>query len=456
VVKVAGYCTGVASKAGLSQTVYIGKDITLRGGYTNTWTAPDIESNPSRLDAQGQGRVLYICPGVSATIEGLHLTGGTAAGLGGGELGGDAGGGIYGRDATVALSDSRLVDNQAQRGGGLYLLNSHVELNRNEVCGNVADWTGGGMYLLGGQATLNRNSFFGNAADWDGGGLYLKDCTATLQSNTFATNTAHQSGGGLYLRFGTGLIEDNQFSHNSADHNGGGLYLDRSSTVTITESVINSNHGCGDGGGMYCDDTEAWLGRSHVIANTADRDGGGLHLLASEAAVIINTFIGDNGAENGSAVAIIDSSADFLHTTIASNGAGSGIYVAQDSTASLTNTILTSHTVGIEVAPGSSANLEATLWGCRKHDHRVGFDGEGAIVTGTRNYWGCPAFLNPGARDYHIGPGSAGAGKGISAGVTDDIDGTSRPRMRPDLGADEIWQVGLPIVLGRRAGAPTW
>ena len=40
-------------------------------------------TTPTTLDAQRQGRVLYITGDINPTIEGLSITGGNAAGLGG-------------------------------------------------------------------------------------------------------------------------------------------------------------------------------------------------------------------------------------------------------------------------------------------------------------------------------------------------------------------------------------
>ena len=55
VVKVAGYCAGVESRNGVTQTVFINKSITLRGGYTTTnWIEADSFANPTTLDAWGR------------------------------------------------------------------------------------------------------------------------------------------------------------------------------------------------------------------------------------------------------------------------------------------------------------------------------------------------------------------------------------------------------------------
>jgi len=69
----------------VSQMVYIDKHLTIRGGYTTTnWNTSYPLTQPTTLDAVGQGRVLYITPSaISPTIEGLNIKGGNATGLGG-------------------------------------------------------------------------------------------------------------------------------------------------------------------------------------------------------------------------------------------------------------------------------------------------------------------------------------------------------------------------------------
>jgi hypothetical protein len=92
-----GVYTGVHQREGITQVVYISKTVMVRGGYTTTngfADPPDPGTNPTTLDAQGLGRVLYII--ISPTVEGLRIAGGDAAGLEGGwEKDADAGGGMY-------------------------------------------------------------------------------------------------------------------------------------------------------------------------------------------------------------------------------------------------------------------------------------------------------------------------------------------------------------------------
>ena len=61
-VKVAtGRYTGVAARKRAAQVVYISKTVTIQGGYSITdWDTADPKTNPTTLDAEGQGRALYI------------------------------------------------------------------------------------------------------------------------------------------------------------------------------------------------------------------------------------------------------------------------------------------------------------------------------------------------------------------------------------------------------------
>jgi hypothetical protein len=381
VIKVAaGTYTDVNNYGGLAQVVYISKSVTIRGGYTTTNAfaePPDPEANPSTLDAQRQGRVLYITGDISPTIEGLRIAGGDASGLGGGPPGGtDSGGGIYIISATAIISNNQVFSNTATAGGGMLLQFSVATLSHNTILSNTAEFGGGLVSELSG-VTLSSNIVISNTAIW-GGGLFLEASPATLNGNIIMSNTASY---------------------------GGGVVLDHS------------------------------------------------------AAILTNDVIADNRANiRGSGLDIWCSSSRLWHTTIARNsgGDGSGVHVAGSSelgysAVALTDTILASHTVGITVAAGNTATLEATLWGTDTWANDTDWGGAGVIVTGTINAWGAPAFVDSGAGDYHIGPGSAAIDAGVDVGVTTDVDGELRLGI-PDIGADEYVQhtylpVYLPLIM---------
>ncbi len=407
-VKVAtGTYTGTNSYGGLAQVVYISKTVTMVGGFTTSnWDTPDPVANPTVLDAQGQGRVLYITDDISSTLEGLVITGGDATDL---WFPGyrDLGGGIRIISATVTISNCAIYSNTASTATSGY---------------------GGGVYVYNATATLIGNTFQGNVASTTdegfGGGLCLYDSHGTTVSgNVIQSNTASLAG------IGNG--------------SGGGVYLWNSDSVDLSGNDILSNAGGedqGGGGGVFLDHSSASFNSNRILHNYSSRGtvgaGGGLFLWKSSA-TMTNCIVADNvtlhfGTPWGS-ITIRDSFLNLVHTTVANNsGSGTGIHVSgsdYSSTLTMTNTIVAGHYHGLIVDTGSVASLDSTLWNGNTDD----WSGGGSI-TRTHDYWGNPVF----GTDYHIGSSSAALDRGVDAGVKTDIDGEPRPQWYfPDLGADE-------------------
>ena len=143
VIKIAsGVYTGINHHGGLAQVVYVSKTLTIQGGYTMTnWITPDFAANLAIVDAEGQGRGLYIIGDISVTIEGLLMINGNTAGIGGWI----PGGGMYVTTATVMANRILLADNTADDGGGAYLGNSVAEIRDSAIFSNTTDSTGGAI-----------------------------------------------------------------------------------------------------------------------------------------------------------------------------------------------------------------------------------------------------------------------------------------------------------------------
>jgi parallel beta-helix repeat protein len=272
-VKVAGYCSEVSARAGITQVVYITKTVTIQGGYTITnWTTPDPARNSTTLDAQKLGRVLYITGDISPVIEGLHITGGLASG-GAPDYWTHVGGGVYIISATAILRDNQVYGNAgADCGGGVYLMNSDAAIDNNVIASNGAI-QGGGLCLVDSDATLDGNTITGNHA-WHGGGLYMSndnvqsEITATLSDNRVLSNTASGCGGGFYLRNSANTLVNNVFVGNRADEvGGGGLCLLDSSSLLLHTTIARNDGGAGSG--VYIADPSSTPQRSTIwMTNT--------------------------------------------------------------------------------------------------------------------------------------------------------------------------------------------
>jgi hypothetical protein len=256
------------------------------------------------------------------------------------------------------------------------------------------------------------------------------------------------------------------------------LYLYRASTTLdgnlISNNVALENSGS-EGGGLYLRESSAVLRGNTIRDNWTDAfwgtAGGGLGMDRSQA-LLINNVVANNEAKTwGSGLYSKSSSSSLLHNTIARNPGtpGSrvaGIFIAESSSMTLSNTILVGHAVGIYMERNTRARLEATLWGTASWANETDWEGPGTISIGTINLWGDPGFVDPlSSRDYHILPDSAAVDKGINAGVNDDIDGDPRPQCGFfDIGADELltgswchYRVYLPLWLeyfGRQQEGP--
>jgi fibronectin-binding autotransporter adhesin len=473
--------------------VYISKTLTIQGGYTTTnWTPSDPDANLTTLNAQGQGRVVYITGNISPTIEGLRLTGGnagkyvkcSACGMENCCTDSCNGGGLYVFSSTATINNNRLVNNvtgscegvdTTANGGGIYLDHSSSRLCGNTISNNHAQ-DGGGIFLRNGTPVLTQNTVLSNTGAM-GGGIALAESDATLSQNIIKGNHG-LVGGGLDLICSTLALNDNTIRENQADQTGGGLSI-RGSKATVKGNALILNTASGYwGGGLavdVCDGacfcstglvyTSALnLENNSIRVNTA-KYGGGLWVRQTDATLINNVVTGNrvegDGASGSGLLVAYSSTLRSLHNTIARNrgGEGSGIYVESYqwgttpyySLVTLTNTILVSQSIGITSTAGNTITLEATLWGSGAWANLVDTSGAGTIITGTaeRNYWDEPAFVNADSGNYRLTPTSAAIDRGIDAGVYSDLDGLSRPLGAGfDLGAFEyaVLRVFLPAL----------
>jgi uncharacterized repeat protein (TIGR01451 family) len=295
----AGTYSQLTVRHGVTQVVYLSKTLTLRGGFTTTnWLDPDPAANPTRLDAAGEGRVVLVSAEVSVRLEGLELTGGSAAGMGGYQppYGGaliDAGGGVYVISATIILEGSRLFSNTAGYGGGLFVLNGRPTISESLIVSNSAV-AGGGLYLQGCRnSILAGDRVAGNEASGaeyedGGGGLYLSGSDANLTGMLISANAAAFAGGGLYMSGSTVTVVDSEVQGNGAGEYGGGSYI-RGSALHCSQSTVAWNTSGGYGGGMAVRWSDATLHGNTIDGNEAE-GGGGVEAYLSDLVLTRNSF----------------------------------------------------------------------------------------------------------------------------------------------------------------------
>jgi hypothetical protein len=413
----------------VTQVVYISKTLMIRGGYTPTnWTTPDPDANLTTLDAQGQGRIVYVTGNISPALEGLHMTGGNAAKLGG-------------------------TNRWHDYGGGMYVITASVTLKKNWIFNNTAFAGGGGVYIWYGNGTaLNGNIIYSNTTAAGCAGVEMSawglDVNNFIIANTFTSNTvltSNEPGGGTGFCLGgsSAFIAHNLISSNQGKGGGGGMWLGGVSAVLQHNNIL-ANQTSGTGGGLEADQSSLLL-VANILANNSAQSGGGLWFYNCDVIGYNNLLYNNVGAASGGGIYANFVRLNLYHSTIAHNSP-SGIYdignASDINSLNIFNTIIASQDVGID-AP--AARLTATLW----HSNTTNWI---SISETIDNYAGDPAFINPNAGDYHIGASSVAIDRGVPTSVVIDID--NQPRFGiPDLGADEYWapgtlkQMQLPVLL---------
>lgn len=274
----AGTYAGVSVRGGITQAVYLSKTVTLRGGYTTSdWNNAYPVTQATTLDAQGQGRVIYIDNG-QPMLDGLRLLNGTAIGLGG--AWGDGGGGVYiDNGAAPVIRACTIGGSQAEMGGGVFVVQSAVILENNTIVSNTASMYGGGALVLFADAsTLSGNVFRANQG-YEGGGLYLYDSSSRLTNNVLANNTATWNGSGLYIRQSAPQLWHTTVARNSGG-SGHGIYLNNSSVGLTNTILVSQALGLKAAAGSTAT-LAATLWGSGAWANFTDWNGPGSVLIGS-------------------------------------------------------------------------------------------------------------------------------------------------------------------------------
>jgi predicted outer membrane repeat protein len=209
-------------------------------------------ANELSVSGNQKSTVFSVETGVTATLSGLTIAGGSTAQLGGGLYNG----------GTVTLSGCTISGNSALAGGGVENTSSGtMTLAGCTISGNSVTATGGGVNS-GGTLTLTDCTISGNSAAHDGGAVYsvdgtadLTDCTISGNLATGSSHYAHSDGSALFNTSSNGksstvTLISCTISGNTATFNGDGyaVYTASGATSNLEDTIVAGDSGGETGG----------------------------------------------------------------------------------------------------------------------------------------------------------------------------------------------------------------
>ena len=227
-------------------------------------------------------------------------------------------------------------------------------------------------------ATINNSTFVNNAHNAytvrgiDDGGAIFNTGRLVVNRSVFSDNSVFTDGGGgaIANHGGTLIVRGSDFTRNSA-HYGGAIENILGGSVTVTNSLFDSNRGFEGGallGGFDNADSSpssALVSRSTFVRNHGTW-GGAIEQFAGTIRVEHST-ISENVASQGGGVTGAQAELTFVNSEISSNWAdfGGGFYSQSDDAITLVNSKLTSNEAeffggGIYLSPTSSLTLVRT------------------------------------------------------------------------------------------------
>ncbi len=435
------------------------------------------------ITANDASRVFLVDSGVTATLSGLTITGGSTSETGGGVVndgtitllgctvsGNTAkyGGGGLSNYGTASLADCMISGNSAWDDGGGGLENDGtITLTGCTITGNTGD-TSGGLESVG-MATITGCTFTSNLGRYGIGGavhstgtLKIADCTITgnsamndgggvistgqaMISDSTLTGNTSELGGGLFV-IGMATITDCTIDGNTASNDGGGLAGD--GTVTITDCTIDGNSSSGDGAGVWTGYPSMLTITDSTISGNSAVKGGGAYI--NNKAILTNCTISGNSASEGGGLFNYGGATVTACTITGNSAVGGGLYNYSSSyyssVATLTDTIVAGNADAASNPDDIGGNAAGSVTGTY---NLIGTGGSGGIVGGVGGNivlsdldgLGLSPLGNYGGPTQTIAllPGSLAIGTGTAvAGINTDQRGLPIDSTAPDIGAFQV------------------
>ena len=214
-----------------------------------------------------------------------------------------------------------------------------VNLNYGDIMGNTAYENGGGIYLegldIGYSGSGGRICNVKDNKAINGGGIYIYNGNLVLDKVDISSNTSTNNGGGVCLEGGSFKINSGTISKNSSTNYGGGVY-----SINKGGTYINSSFSGGSlnantaliGGGICVDGKINFSTTGANIENNTAANGGGLCVLNGANMTYKSGLIRFNTAN---AATTITGGTGYNKKATEVNGFGGGVFVADGGTLTL-------------------------------------------------------------------------------------------------------------------------
>ena len=214
-----------------------------------------------------------------------------------------------------------------------------VNLNYGDVMGNTAYENGGGIYLegldIGYSGSGGRICNVKDNKAINGGGIYIYNGNLVLDKVDISSNTSTNNGGGVCLEGGSFKINSGTISKNSSTNYGGGVY-----SINKGGTYINSSFSGGSlnanaaliGGGICVDGKINFSTTGANIENNTAANGGGLCVLNGANMTYKSGLIRFNTANTATT---ITGGTGYNKKATEVNGFGGGVFVADGGTLTL-------------------------------------------------------------------------------------------------------------------------
>jgi predicted outer membrane repeat protein len=200
--------------------IWVNKNVNLSGGWSSDFTA---QPGYSTIDGENVRRGVIIEWNKNVVMDHFIVQHGYSNNDGGGVY-------VYG---NLTLDHSIIQNNTTvnSSGGGIFVQAQGLLLLNSRVSNNTATY-GGGMY---GGGTIINSIIANNTAMW-GGGVYAY-YDLEINNTTIATNKA-EKGGGIYVFLSTVVINNSTIAENLASVAGSGIYNSYSNVLSMKNSVV--------------------------------------------------------------------------------------------------------------------------------------------------------------------------------------------------------------------------